>query len=184
MRGVSHDGSPIQLRATQHALASTGGNQVRLTSRCRHRCSARVSFRECGWTHRPTLQSGCRRGLRRLGLAGSGGLMSLSGRRRQKVCEASALKRPPELLCDCDALVNEELLSSRRRLKAGRSSSIPRRKSSACGDHPPALLRPLLAKRRLMTGHELEQAPNGGLVHHSASSSCSSSWIRRAARSL
>lgn len=97
-------------------------------------------------------------------LAGADALASLAGHRRQQVWEASALKVPPKLLRE--APVNEDFLE----LPAAPEGEEVVFDYAATGltlrRHPLALLRPLLAKRRLMTAQELQDVPDGRFVRH------------------
>ena len=95
-------------------------------------------------------------------LAAADALMSLAGHRRQQVWEAAALRSTPELLRD--APVDEEVLE----LPAAPEGEEVVLDYAATGltlrRHPLALLRPLLAKQRLVTAAELHDLPNGRLV--------------------
>jgi len=95
-------------------------------------------------------------------LAGADALMSLSGHRRQQVWEASALKRPPKLLQD--ASVDEEFLELKPALEGEEVVHDYATIGLTLRSHPLALLRPHLAKRRLMTAEDLEKVPNGRMV--------------------
>jgi len=95
-------------------------------------------------------------------LAGADALMSLSGHRRQQVWEASALKRPPKLLQD--ASVDEEFLELKPALEGEEVVHDYATVGLTLRSHPLALLRPHLAKRRLMTAEDLEKVPNGRMV--------------------
>jgi error-prone DNA polymerase len=97
-------------------------------------------------------------------LAAADALMSLSGHRRQQVWDASALRSTPLLLRE--APVEEEVLDFTPAPEgeeilfdyAATGLTLPR--------HPLALLRPMLAKRRLMAAADLHDLPNGQLVHY------------------
>jgi error-prone DNA polymerase len=95
-------------------------------------------------------------------LAAADALRSLSGHRRQQVWEACAVEQLPGLLQD--AVPQEEVLE----LPAPAEGEDIVFDYAALGlslrRHPLALLRPLLAHKRLMTAAELAQAPNGRLV--------------------
>ncbi len=95
-------------------------------------------------------------------LAGADALASLAGHRRQQVWEAAALKSAPKLLRD--APIAEALLE----LPPAPEGEEVVHDYTATGltlrRHPLALLRPLLAKRRLASAAELHDAPNGRLV--------------------
>jgi error-prone DNA polymerase len=95
-------------------------------------------------------------------LAGADALISLSGHRRQQVWEASALKRPPKLLQD--ASVDEEFLELKPALEGEEVVHDYATVGLTLRSHPLALLRPHLAKRRLMTAEDLEKVPNGRMV--------------------
>jgi error-prone DNA polymerase len=97
-------------------------------------------------------------------LAAADALTSLSGHRRQQVWDAAALKPAPALLSH--APVDEDLLALK---EAPEGEAIVWDYASlglTLRRHPLALLRPLLAKRRLQTAAELQHAPNGRLVRH------------------
>jgi error-prone DNA polymerase len=97
-------------------------------------------------------------------LAAADALMSLSGHRRQQVWDAAALKAPPKLLRD--AQVNEDILElppapeGEEILFDYASTGLTLRR------HPLALLRPLLAKRRLMSAADLQDLPDGQEVRY------------------
>ncbi len=95
-------------------------------------------------------------------LAGADALRRLSGHRRNQVWEASALRRPPQLLRQ--APVNEDLFE----LPAAPEGEDIVFDYSTTGltlrRHPLALLRPLLEGRRLLTAEQLREVPNGRLV--------------------
>ena len=95
-------------------------------------------------------------------LAGADALRRLSGHRRNQVWEASALRRPPQLLRQ--APVNEDLFE----LPAAPEGEDIVFDYSTTGltlrRHPLALLRPLLEGKRLLTAEQLREVPNGRLV--------------------
>jgi error-prone DNA polymerase len=97
-------------------------------------------------------------------LAGADALRSLSGHRRQQVWDAAALKVPPALLRD--APVDEELLE----LPAAPEGEDILFDYASTGltlrRHPLALLRPLLAKRRLLRAVDLQDVPDGRFVRY------------------
>ena len=97
-------------------------------------------------------------------LAGADALISLSGHRRQQVWDAAALRSPPTLLRD--ATVDEELLE----LPAAPEGEEVVFDYAATGltlrRHPLALLRPQLSSRHLMTAADLQELPNGRIVHY------------------
>jgi error-prone DNA polymerase len=97
-------------------------------------------------------------------LAAADALTSLSGHRRQQVWDAAALKPAPALLKH--APVEEDILEL---AEAPEGEAIVWDYASlglSLRRHPLALLRPLLAKRRLQTAEALQHAPNGRLVRH------------------
>ncbi|MDP3167767.1 MAG: error-prone DNA polymerase [Hydrogenophaga sp.] len=97
-------------------------------------------------------------------LAAADALRSLSGHRRQQVWDAAALRTAPELMRD--APVDEASLALP---EAPEGEAIVWDYDSlglTLRRHPLALLRPQLAKRRLMSAEELNDAPNGRLVRH------------------
>ena len=97
-------------------------------------------------------------------LAAADALMGLSGHRRQQVWDAAALRAAPELMRD--APIDEAPLALP---EAPEGEAIVWDYGSlglTLRRHPLALLRPQLAKRRLMSAEELNQAPNGRLVRH------------------
>jgi len=97
-------------------------------------------------------------------LAGADALASLAGHRRQQVWEASALKAPPKLLRE--APVNEDFLELPAAPEGEEIVFDYATTGLTLRRHPLALLRPLLAQRRLMTAQELHDLPNGRLVRH------------------
>ncbi|MFW2357407.1 error-prone DNA polymerase [Hydrogenophaga sp.] len=97
-------------------------------------------------------------------LAAADALKSLSGHRRQQVWDAAALRAAPELMRD--APIDEAPLQLP---EAPEGEAVVWDHDSlglTLRRHPLALLRPQLAKRRLMSAAELNQAPNGRLVRH------------------
>jgi error-prone DNA polymerase len=97
-------------------------------------------------------------------LAGADALMSLSGHRRQQVWDASALRRPPELLRA--APVNEDPLELPQAPEGEEIVFDYATTGLTLRRHPLALLRPMLAKRRMMSAHELMQVANGRFVRY------------------
>jgi len=97
-------------------------------------------------------------------LAGADALMSLAGHRRQQVWEASALKRPPQLLKE--ATVDEAFLE----LEAAQEGEEIVHDYATLGltlrRHPLALLRGQLRKRRLSSAEDLEKVPDGRFVRY------------------
>jgi error-prone DNA polymerase len=97
-------------------------------------------------------------------LAAADALMALSGHRRQQVWDAAALRSTPELLRDApfdedllelpEAPEGEEILFDYAALRL----SLRR--------HPLALLRETLNARKLMTSAQLDEVPDGRLVHY------------------
>jgi error-prone DNA polymerase len=97
-------------------------------------------------------------------LAAADALTGLSGHRRQQVWDAAALRTAPALMKD--APIDEAPLALP---EAPEGEAIVWDYDSlglTLRRHPLALLRPQLAKRRLMSAAELNQAPNGRLVRH------------------
>ncbi|MBA4211479.1 MAG: error-prone DNA polymerase [Polaromonas sp.] len=97
-------------------------------------------------------------------LAAADALTGLSGHRRQQVWDAAALRSAPELMKD--APVDEAPLALP---EAPEGEAVVWDYDSlglTLRRHPLALLRPQLAKRRLMSAEELNKAPNGRLVRH------------------
>lgn len=95
-------------------------------------------------------------------LAAADALASLSGHRRQQVWDASALRRPPELLRE--AAFEEDLLEL---VAAPEGDEIVFDYASTgltLRRHPLALLRPLLAERKLLSATDLHDLPDGRLV--------------------
>jgi error-prone DNA polymerase len=95
-------------------------------------------------------------------LAAADALLSLAGHRRQQVWDASALARPPELLRE--APVDEDVLE----LPPANEGEEVVFDYAAIGltlrSHPLALLRPMLAGRKLSTARELASFRNGQLA--------------------
>ncbi len=95
-------------------------------------------------------------------LAGADALMSLSGHRRQQVWDASALRSTPALLRDApvyeDFLTLPEAPEGEEILFDYAATGLTLRR------HPLALLRPILAKDRLLTAAQLQDCPDGRLV--------------------
>jgi error-prone DNA polymerase len=92
-------------------------------------------------------------------LAAGDALLSLSGHRRQQVWQAAALRRAPALLEG--APVNEEALA----LPAAREGDEIVFDYASLGltlrRHPLALLRPRLARRKLLNARQLHELPTG-----------------------
>ncbi|MDO9001873.1 MAG: error-prone DNA polymerase [Aquabacterium sp.] len=95
-------------------------------------------------------------------LAGADALMSLSGHRRQQVWDASALRSTPALLRD--APVDEEFLELPEAPEGEEIVFDFAATGLTLRRHPLALLRPILAKQRLLTAAQLQDCPNGRLV--------------------
>ncbi len=97
-------------------------------------------------------------------LAAADALMSLSGHRRQQVWDAAALRPTPELLRDAPVL--EDLLE----LQAAPEGEEVVWDYAALGltlrSHPLALLRPMLARRRLLAARDLLDIPDGHMVRY------------------
>jgi error-prone DNA polymerase len=97
-------------------------------------------------------------------LAGADALRSLSGHRRQQVWDASALKTPPVLLRD--APFDEATLD----LPAAPEGEDILFDYATTGltlrRHPLALLRPLLARKRLARAVDLQEVPDGRFVRY------------------
>ncbi len=97
-------------------------------------------------------------------LAGADALRSLSGHRRQQVWDASALKAPPALLRD--ARFDEATLD----LPAAPEGEDILFDYATTGltlrRHPLALLRPLLAQKRLARAVDLQDVPDGRFVRY------------------
>ncbi|HQR21618.1 MAG TPA: error-prone DNA polymerase [Burkholderiaceae bacterium] len=97
-------------------------------------------------------------------LAGADALMSLAGHRRQQVWEASALKRPPQLLQD--APVDEAFLELPPALEGEEVVHDYATIGLTLRSHPLALLRPRLAERKLATAATLDRIGNGRFVRY------------------
>jgi error-prone DNA polymerase len=97
-------------------------------------------------------------------LAGADALASLAGHRRQQVWEAAALKAPPRLLRD--APVDEAFLELPAAPEGEEIVFDYATTGLTLRRHPLALLRPLLARRRLMTAEQLQHVPDGRLVRY------------------
>ncbi len=97
-------------------------------------------------------------------LAGADALMSLAGHRRQQVWEASALKRPPQLLQD--APVDEAFLELPPALEGEEVVHDYATIGLTLRSHPLALLRPRLAERKLATAATLEGVRDGRFVRY------------------
>ncbi|OZB76598.1 MAG: error-prone DNA polymerase [Thiomonas sp. 14-64-326] len=95
-------------------------------------------------------------------LAAADALRSLSGHRRQQVWEATAVERMPALLDD--AAPQEDWLELPAPPEGEDIVFDYATTGLSLRRHPLALLRPLLAKRRLQTAAELAQAPDGRIV--------------------
>jgi error-prone DNA polymerase len=95
-------------------------------------------------------------------LAGADALMSLSGHRRQQVWDASALRSTPVLLRD--APVDEEFLELPEAPEGEEIVFDYAATGLTLRRHPLALLRPILAKQRLLTAAQLQDCPDGRLV--------------------
>jgi error-prone DNA polymerase len=97
-------------------------------------------------------------------LAAADALMSLSGHRRQQVWDAAALRSTPALLRD--APVDEDVLELAHAPEGEEVVFDYASLGLTLRSHPMKLLRPHLEGRRLMTSADLEDAPNGRLVHY------------------
>ncbi len=97
-------------------------------------------------------------------LAGADALMSLSGHRRNQVWDASALRRPPELLRE--APVHEETLELPEAPEGEEIVFDYATTGLTLRRHPLALLRPMLAKRRLRSAAQLRRVRDGTLVSY------------------
>jgi error-prone DNA polymerase len=95
-------------------------------------------------------------------LAGADALRSLSGHRRQQVWDASAQHAPPRLLRD--APIEEDLLELPEAPEGEEIVFDYAASGLTLRRHPLALLRPILARRRLLTAVELHPVPNGRFV--------------------
>jgi error-prone DNA polymerase len=97
-------------------------------------------------------------------LAAGDALLSLSGHRRQQVWDAAGLSRAPELLED--APIEEEVLELSPAQEGEEILFDYASLGLTLRRHPLALLRPALAKRRLMTAEDLRGARNGQFVRY------------------
>ncbi|RZI59606.1 MAG: error-prone DNA polymerase [Rubrivivax sp.] len=97
-------------------------------------------------------------------LAAADALRSLSGHRRQQVWDAAALRRAPALLRA--APVDEPVLDLAPAAEGEEVIWDYRALGLTLRSHPLKLLRPLLAKRRLVTASDLAAMPNGRVVHY------------------
>jgi len=97
-------------------------------------------------------------------LAGADALMSLSGHRRNQVWDAAALKRPPALLRD--APVHEDLLELPPAPEGEEIVFDYATTGLTLRRHPLALLRPLLARRKLLAAVDLQKVRDGALVSY------------------
>ena len=97
-------------------------------------------------------------------LASADALVSLSGHRRQQVWDASALRSAPLLLRD--APVEEDLLELPRAPEGEEIVFDYAATGLTLRRHPMALLRPLLAEKRMRTAAELLECPDGRLVRY------------------
>jgi error-prone DNA polymerase len=97
-------------------------------------------------------------------LAGADALKSLAGHRRQQVWQASALRRPPKLLHE--AVVDEDFLELPAALEGEEVVHDYKTVGLTLRSHPLLLLRPVLAKRKLMRASDLERCPNGRWVRY------------------
>lgn len=95
-------------------------------------------------------------------LAAADAMTSLSGHRRQQVWEAAAWRQPPALLNE--AAFDEELLELRAAPEGDEIVFDYASTGLTLRRHPLALLRPLLAQRRLQSAAELHDLPDGRLV--------------------
>jgi error-prone DNA polymerase len=97
-------------------------------------------------------------------LAGADALMSLAGHRRQQVWQASALRRPPQLLHD--AAVEEDFLELPEALEGEEVVHDYETVGLTLRSHPMLLLRPALNERKLARAVDLDEVPNGRFVRH------------------
>lgn len=97
-------------------------------------------------------------------LAAADALRSLSGHRRQQVWDAAALKRAPQLLRQ--APIDEPVLDLVPAAEGEEVIWDYRALGLTLRSHPLALLRPLLAKRKLCTAKDLAAMPNGRTAHY------------------
>ena len=97
-------------------------------------------------------------------LAAADALAGLSGHRRQQVWDASALRSTPRLLRD--APVEEDLLELPPALEGEEVVWDYASLGLTLRSHPLALLRPQLARRRLMSARDLRDVPDGRMVRY------------------
>jgi len=97
-------------------------------------------------------------------LAAADALMALSGHRRQQVWDAAALRSTPELLRD--APFDEELLELPEAPEGEEILFDYAALRLSLRRHPLALLRDTLNARKLMTAVQLDEVPDGRLVHY------------------
>lgn len=97
-------------------------------------------------------------------LAGADALRSLSGHRRQQVWQASALRRPPELLRD--APVDEDFLELPAALEGEEVVHDYATVGLTLRTHPLALLRPVLTRHRLAKAADLAEMRDGCFVRY------------------
>lgn len=97
-------------------------------------------------------------------LAGADALMSLTGHRRQQVWQASALRRPPQLLHD--AVVDEDFLELPQALEGEEVVHDYETVGLTLRSHPMLLLRPALNERKLARAVDLDEVPNGRFVRY------------------
>ncbi|MBZ8142702.1 error-prone DNA polymerase, partial [Rubrivivax gelatinosus] len=95
-------------------------------------------------------------------LAGADALMSLAGHRRQQVWEAAALRSTPKLLRE--APVDEAYLELPEAPEGEEVVWDYAATGLTLRRHPLAILRPLLAARKLMSAEQLHNLPDGRLV--------------------
>ena len=97
-------------------------------------------------------------------LAAADALMTLSGHRRQQVWDAAALRSVPEMLRD--APVDEEVLELPPAAEGEEVVFDYASLGLTLRSHPMKLLRPHLQGRHLVTSADLENTPDGRLVHY------------------
>jgi error-prone DNA polymerase len=97
-------------------------------------------------------------------LAAADALMSLSGHRRQQVWDAAALRAIPELLQD--APFDEDVLELEHAPEGEEILFDYASKGLTLRRHPMALLRDKLTERNLITAEQLNEVPNGRIVHY------------------
>ncbi len=95
-------------------------------------------------------------------LAAGDALLSLSGHRRQQVWDAAAQRRAPKLLQD--APVNEEALALPQAPEGEEIVFDYKSMGLTLRRHPLALLRPRLARMKLLNADELRDLPSGRRV--------------------